>query len=128
VKSPFIRWSDPENSIHRLQWKLTHLACHLCTDEKSQRKLDKALFSCQYWWASARPWWCIEIIEAGAHALLQAIIESHASARIKERGVDLYHEIVTTAFEWMRNGKMQRMVDKEHEYLYYDPFSMKANQ
>lgn len=128
VKQPFIRWDDPENEIHTMQWKLTEMAYRCKHDEKSQKLLDKALFSCQYWWACARPWWHIEMIEAGAHALLQTIIESHATAKYKRKAVDLYHDIIATAFDWMRSGKMQRLVDKEHEYMQTSANQMRVNQ
>lgn len=127
MHEPFIRWHDAENEIHELQWKLTNLALKASHDEGSMRRLDQALFSCQYWWASARPWWQIEMIEAGAHELLQSIIESHATARYKQKAVDTYHEIVATAFEWMRSGKMQRRVNKEQEHMHMRPHQMRVN-
>ena len=117
IKKPFIRWADNENEIHNMQWKLTKMAYEAKHDEKSLKKLDTALFSCQYWWACARPWWHIEMIESGAHALLQSIIESHSTAKYKEKALVIYHSIVATAFTWMRTGKMQKRVDQEHEYL-----------
>lgn len=127
IKQPFLRWADPENEIHTMQWKLTKLACQITHDEKSQKKLDLALFSCQYWWACAKPWWYIEMIEAGAYALLQSILSSHSTAVTKTKAVDLYHDIVATAFDWIRTGKMQRLVDQEHEYLHYNK-DAKVNQ
>jgi len=127
VQQPFIRWNDPDNEIHHKQWQLTEMACKSPHDDKSQKRLDRALFSCQYWWACARPWWHVEMIEAGAHALLNTIIYSHATARYKHKAVDLYHDIVATAFEWMRTGKMQRRVDVEHEYLQIDKSKLRVN-
>lgn len=117
IHKPFIRWRDPENEIHRMQWGLTELAIKAPHDIKSQKKLDSALFSCQYWWASALPWWQVEMIESGAHSLLQSVIYSHATAQYKRKAVDLYHNIVATSFDWMRSGKMQRRVDQEQEYM-----------
>lgn len=117
IRQPFLRWSDKENEIHKMQWALTKMAYQAKHDEKSMRKLDQALFSCQYWWACARPWWHIEMIESGAHALLQSVIESHATAKYKQKALNIYHNIVATAFMWMRTGKMQKRVDQEHEYL-----------
>jgi len=128
VHQPFVRWNDPENEIHHMQWELTELAINTPHDAKSQKKLDSALFSCQYWWASARPWWQIEMIESGAHALLQAVIYSHATARHKRKAVDLYHNIVATAFDWMRSGKMQRRVNQEHEYMQTSKDKIQVNQ
>lgn len=117
ITKPFIRWADKENEIHTMQWKLTKMAIDAKHGERSLKKLDTALFSCQYWWACARPWWHIEMIESGAHALLQSIIESHSTAKYKEKALVIYHSIVATAFTWMRTGKMQKRVDQEHEYL-----------
>lgn len=128
ISMPFIRWADSTNEIHTLQWKLTKLAYSVTHDERSQKLLDKALFSCQYWWACAKPWWHIEMIEAGAYALLQSIISSPSTAVKKKLAVDLYHDIVATSFEWMRTGKMQRLVNSEHEYLHYQGHEIETNQ
>ena len=128
ISTPFVRWADSTNEIHTMQWKLTRLACAIPHDERSQKLLDKALFSCQYWWACAKPWWHIEMIEAGAYALLQSTISSPATATKKKFAVDLYHDIVATSFEWMRTGKMQRLVNSEHEYLHYQGHKLETNQ
>lgn len=128
IHQPFIRWNDPENDIHRMQWLLTEMAIRAPHDAKSQKRLDSGLFSCQYWWASARPWWQVEMIESGAHALLQAIIYSHATTRYKRKAVDLYHNIVASAFDWMRSGKMQKRVNQEHEYLQMSGENIRVNQ
>lgn len=128
VHQPFVRWDDPENDIHRMQWELTEMAIRTPHDTKSQKKLDQALFSCQYWWASARPWWQIEMVESGAHSLLQSIIYSHATARYKRKAVDLYHNIIATAFDWMRSGKMQKRVNQEHEYMQMNREDNRVNQ
>jgi hypothetical protein len=119
IRTPFLRWSDRGNKIHQLQWQLTRLTCDAKHDEKSLALCDKALFSCQYWWACAKPWWQVEMIEAGAHALLQSVIYSHATAAYKKQAAELYHRIISTAFDWMRTGKMQERVDREHEHLHY---------
>ncbi|MFO0704112.1 MAG: polysaccharide deacetylase family protein [Patescibacteria group bacterium] len=117
LNKPFLRWFDRENEIHRMQWRLTKMAYEAKHNERSMKKLDAALFSCQYWWACARPWWHIEMIESGAHALIESIIESNDTAIYKEKALELYHGIVATSFSWMRTGKMQKRVDQEHEYL-----------
>lgn len=128
LNKPFLRWSDQENEIHKMQWKLTRMACEAQHNEKSQKLLDSALFSCQYWWACARPWWHIEMIESGAHALLRSIIDSSSTAIYKEKALMLYHNIVATSFKWMRTGKMQSRVDSEHEYLQHLKDAIKEPQ
>lgn len=111
-KIPFAQWNYPKNPIHKNQWKLTYLA--IKTLEKSQRDpnfrkarklLDMALFSCQYWWAGAVPWWEIEYVEKGAYYLKKVIeILKNIPQETKEKAQKLYEKIVFTAFDWERSG------------------------
>lgn len=106
-KNPFSRWDDPANSIHKKQWKLTNLVLKLVDQEgpEEQRLVDTALYSDQYWWASAKPWWSLEIIERGAFDLLTAIKNfKQATEQDRKTAWDLYLDIITTGFEWQRNG------------------------
>lgn len=123
-KKPFSRWLDNDNPIHNAQWELTRLA--IKTIEKASPKnpayapareaLDKALHSDQYWWASARPWWSIEMIERGAKELYDSIILSPgATKETKKKAQDLYHKIVFTAFDWQRSGIVEELSRKEDE-------------
>lgn len=81
--------------------------------------LDEALYSCHYWWASARPWWSIELIERGARALADVVAMSEGFEggirEVEEKGVivgqsaealRLYQDIVFTAFDWLRSEKV----------------------
>ena len=117
---PFVRWDDPENEIHQKQWQLTNLAIEAVgkdQQEKSRKLMDKAFYSDQYWWASARPWWSLEWIERGAHDLLE-VVEScgeRVSQNIKQKAKDLYLEIILAGFEWQRSGKVAEMARKEDE-------------
>jgi hypothetical protein len=115
---PFISWNDPSNHIHELQWKLLRLAVHemarMKPDEHGYRrlrsKLDNAVSSDQFFWAAARPWWMIEHIERGAYELLDVLQHIPASGPdVAERGLNLYHEIMATAYDWQRNGKIDAM-------------------
>ncbi|TSC63697.1 MAG: Uncharacterized protein G01um101493_361, partial [Microgenomates group bacterium Gr01-1014_93] len=67
---PYARWKRSDNPIQLKQWQLTELAisvAHRTPDNVDIRAaLDRALHSDQYWWASARPWWSLEMIERGA--------------------------------------------------------------
>lgn len=88
---PFPLWSDPQNRIHHLQLTIMNHAIYLvgvaqrshdCSEEsetrfKNARKaLDKALHSCQLWWASSRPWYSSEMILKGLNQLLLAAAEA----------------------------------------------------
>src|SRR3990167_1430465 len=69
---PYIRWDDPTNPIHPLLWDITrgvlkifykHQAKTVLCGE-ARIRLDQALNSDQYWWASTQPWWSVEILFA----------------------------------------------------------------
>ncbi|MFA6095835.1 MAG: hypothetical protein WC767_03265, partial [Candidatus Paceibacterota bacterium] len=74
----FLSWSDPENEIHKMQWRLLHIALGLVKGmkksdpdyEKARHRMDIATASDHFWWASAKPWWSLEMIEDGAYKLM----------------------------------------------------------
>jgi len=120
---PFSRWDDPDNEIHQLQWKLTNLAIKVVnysnnkkTKEwkKAREMLDRALHSDQYWWASAKPWWSLELLEKGAKELKDVVLTApDALAAEKRQAKNLYQKIVFTALNWQREGIVDDLV-KEH--------------
>ncbi|MDD5145975.1 MAG: hypothetical protein PHF44_04000 [Candidatus Pacebacteria bacterium] len=119
---PFSRWDDPKNKIHQLQWKLTNLAIKTVHSSKPEKKgfqkardlLDRALHSDQYWWASAKPWWSLEMLEKGAKELMETVLISPGvSKKAKEEAEDLYKRIVFLALDWQRYGIVEDLV-KEH--------------
>ena len=112
AKIPYAQWKYPGNPIHKNQWKLTNLAIKTINQykkdknfQKAREALDKALFSCQYWWAGAVPWWEIEYIEKGAYYLKKSIqLLRDVPRKIKNKAEKLYQDIVFTAFDWERSG------------------------
>jgi len=123
-KKPFSRWQDPDNAIQNQQWKLTALAIetvhradkHASGYESARNLLDRALHSDQFWWASARPWWSIEMIERGAKELLDAVLATPGvSDDNKNQATELYHLIVFTAFAWQREGVVDNLSRQEDE-------------
>ena len=121
-KVPFARWDDPENKIQKLQWELTELAIEAVRDSKDPGKaremLDRAIHSDQYWWASARPWWSLEMIERGAFELKETVLAVPAvSTEVKDRAKDLYFAIITTGFAWQREGRVEELAKVEDEEI-----------
>lgn len=123
-KTPFSRWHDVTNPIHQMQWELTDLAIavvgRLATTDNAyqpiRRGLDRAIHSDQYWWASASPWWSIEMIESGAKELKDVIINNPATtAAERRRAVELYQHIVFTAFDWQRTDKISERIKASDE-------------
>lgn len=109
---PYAQWKYPGNKIHQLQWELTDLAIKTVelneadpNFSEARMLLDKSLFSCQYWWAGAVPWWEIEYIEKGAYYLKKTIETlNNIKEDVKRKAQTLYSDIVSTAFDWERSG------------------------
>jgi len=125
-KKPFARWQDDDNEIHKAQWELTGLAIDLVEKyasdspefQKARQLLDRSLHSDQYWWASARPWWSLEMIELGAKELYESITSiPGAPEEAKEKAKELYHKIVFTAFDWQRSGRVEKLSRSEDEEI-----------
>jgi 4-alpha-glucanotransferase len=120
LNMPFARWKRDDNAIQERQWELTDLAIRAVHGKKSdsatRKLLDEALHSDQYWWASMRPWWSLEMIERGAHELRNVVLGSpNASAKENARAEELYKEIVYTGFEWQRSGLVDEISRSEDE-------------
>ena len=120
-KEPFSRWADPQNKIQTWQWRLTQLALKAVgqkKDSKARNLLDAALHSDQYWWASARPWWSLEMIERGAKELKDVVlIASDSSAKDRKSAQDLYAKIIFTGFEWQRSGLVDELARQDDEEI-----------
>ncbi|GFP19349.1 hypothetical protein HKBW3S03_00854 [Candidatus Hakubella thermalkaliphila] len=83
--------------------------------ERARALTDAGLHCCQYWWASCRPSWSTDMIETGARQLRDAILALNVSHQsVKEEAQELYHEIMSTVWEWQRSGKARR---KAQAYL-----------
>lgn len=122
----FLSWNDPENMIHKWQWKFTELVLSqiYAMDKEHPRypmvrsKMDMALASDHFWWASAKPWWSLEMIEFGAFGLLDTLrFIPDIDKQIVEEGRDFYEKIISTAFNWQRTGKIRSMMHSQSNIL-----------
>ncbi|MBU2579329.1 UvrB/UvrC motif-containing protein [Patescibacteria group bacterium] len=129
--NPFSLWNHPENPIHKLQWEFTYWVINfvniLNPKEswyfKIRNKLDVALASDQYWWASAKPWWSLEMIEQGAFALRDVIWSiPKISQGDKNKADEFYQKILNIAFEWQRTGKIRTAYKKAYKTIQRKPF------
>jgi len=107
-------WLGTDNEIHGLQWELIKICFEMTYkaveigksgDSKnyaniSRMLLDRALHSCQFWWASRRPMWDINLINKGL--LMQDEVLLNAYKAIKLSGCseeikrEYYHKIVAS--------------------------------
>ncbi|NMC03882.1 MAG: hypothetical protein GYA24_01660 [Candidatus Lokiarchaeota archaeon] len=92
---PFPLWFEKDNPIHLDQYRvmmyatvLVNLASKLhesMNDEKrealknARNFLDRAIYSCQTWWASKRPWYSRDMILRGLNELILAAVNARAS-------------------------------------------------
>ena len=81
---------------------------------EARRLLDEGLHSCQYWWASCRPWWSVEMIEGGAQKLYRAIesLGNNIDAKKKKVASGLVQAVISKAREWQGSGEAQRLKQK----------------
>lgn len=114
---PFISWKDPENIIHTWQWELVDILLKQQGSEEFLILRDRALASDQFFWASAKPWWSLEMIESGAHACVEAIYKADPVSQDACQGAQqLYRQIISKAFEWQRTGAIRRMNRDRGQY------------
>ena len=122
----FLSWKDPENIIHGWQWELFHLVREAVRNMDSsvpgyddlKRRMDVATASDHFWWASAKPWWSLEMIEDGAYRLLDTIRMIHGiPAADLEKAGKLYEKIISTAFNWQRTGRIREMASEQKTIL-----------
>jgi hypothetical protein len=117
----FLSWKDPDNQIHGWQWEFVNLVLNevrsMTTSnfetEIIREEMDAALSSDHFWWASAKPWWSLEMIEFGAYRLLDIIRKiPNIDPKKAERAAKLYENIVSTAFQWKRSGKIREIMEE----------------
>jgi hypothetical protein len=122
----FLSWSDPDNTIHRWQWELVKLVLNQVyvmspkspLYEKVRSQMDRALASDHFWWASAKPWWSVEMIEDGAYRLLDTLrLIPKIKKDILAEASGLYERIISTAFNWQRTGRIREMMQEQKTIL-----------
>jgi len=85
---------------------------------RARQMLDKSLHSDQYWWASARPWWSLEMIERGANELKNVVLAvPDLPEADRRKAQELYYAIITKGFEWQRTGKVEEIARREDEEI-----------
>lgn len=122
----FLSWLDKNNEIHKYQWNFYTFALGLVNSmskDKSQyeairKKMDIAAASDHFWWASAKPWWSLEMIEDGAFRLLDVVKSiPDISEEDLYKASDFYEKIVSTASSWQRQGVVREMAMQQNEAL-----------
>ncbi|MBU2009341.1 MAG: hypothetical protein KJ624_05870 [Chloroflexi bacterium] len=89
-------WNAKDNPIHHKQWE--HLGLAIALVKKTLKLadnadscryadiarglLDPAMHSCQFWWASCKPWWDINMIHRGLMEQQEVILNAYRSIQL----------------------------------------------
>lgn len=105
-------WDSPGNQVHKLLWEhmditieLMHWSYELADNDESRRfadvargLLDHALHSDQFWWASQRPMWDINLINKGLleqeEVVLNAFKSINSSGASEQEKKEKYYKVV----------------------------------
>jgi len=89
-------WKDPGNAIHFYQWEHLNI-CFELTDQAqdyadnddarqyadiARALLDEAVHSDQFWWASRRPMWEINLISRGLMQQREVILNAFKAIKV----------------------------------------------
>ncbi len=103
----FTLWNDPSNPLHRKQWQLLRAVLaivHKNGNKTARQKMDQALASDWFWWASAKPWWSYDIIVG----LTDRIVDVVSPLTLRPVTLDklnaLAEDIKNLAYQWNTQG------------------------
>jgi alpha-amylase/alpha-mannosidase (GH57 family) len=107
-------WLGNDNEVHGLQWELVKICIEMVykaqevatnSDAKnfaniSRMLLDRALHSCQFWWASRRPMWDINLVNKGILMQDEVLLNAYKAIKFSPCNEDIkreyYHKIVAS--------------------------------
>ncbi len=123
--TPFALWKDPANPIHTVLWKITFSCLQAFQRAKrvtaaARAELDRALHSDQYWWASAMPWFHVDMIEQGMDMFLRSLRLLPASPSTIARVLALRKDATQQARSWLKSGYAQKRAAR---YLRAEPYT-----
>ncbi|MHB8683790.1 MAG: hypothetical protein ACYC9X_05665 [Dehalococcoidia bacterium] len=109
---PYPLWQAPGNYIHKLQWEHVDIALALVEQaqqvadgavserhaEIARGLMDPALHSCQFWWASRRPHWDVNMINRGLNQQGDAVLNAFRAINLGSAAEpvkrDAYYKVV----------------------------------
>ncbi len=111
---PYPLWRSKDNSIHLLQWQHLGIAIELtrkaemAAQNESARTyanlarglLDRAMQSDQFWWASRRPWWDINMVNRGLMQQREVVFNAYKAIRLsnlsEEEKTEAYYRVIVS--------------------------------
>lgn len=94
--NPYPLWKSRDNPIHQLQWQHMKIATDMVrkaeevaiTDpakgygDIARALLDRAMHSDQFWWASKRPWWDVNLVYRGLMQQSEVVFNAYKAIRM----------------------------------------------
>lgn len=104
--NPYPLWNSPDNEVHRLQWEHLLICQELLrqaqqhADSEDSRSfariarslMDRAEHSCQFWWASRRPMWDVNMIHRGLMQQEQVILNAFRAVALSQATPEVRRE------------------------------------
>ena len=109
-------WKDKDNPVHQKQWEhlditidVAHKAIEVADNDTSSQfvntartTLDAALHSCQFWWASKKPMWDINMVYRGLNLQREALLNAYkaisTSSTKPEIKKEYYYKVVAARY------------------------------
>jgi hypothetical protein len=125
---PYPLWQAPGNYIHKLQWEHVDVMSRLvataqdAADTPISRRhaeiarglMDPALHSCQFWWASRRPHWDVNMIARGLAQQEGVIVNAFRAINLSDAAEETKREA------YYRVVASRDIRDKIHDQLFWD--------
>ncbi len=112
--NPYPLWKSKDNLIHQLQWQHLKIAIELTHKAESgagndaaknhadlaRGLLDRAMQSDQFWWASRRPMWDINLVNRGLMQQREVVFNAYKSIRLgdlsEDEKTEAYYRVIVS--------------------------------
>jgi hypothetical protein len=112
--NPYPLWNSKENLIHQLQWQHLKIAIELTRKAEkgagndsaknyadlARGLLDRAMQSDQFWWASRRPMWDINLVNRGLMQQREVVFNAYKSIRLgdlsEDEKTEAYYRVIVS--------------------------------
>ncbi|MDM7998706.1 MAG: hypothetical protein QUS33_01565 [Dehalococcoidia bacterium] len=112
--NPYPLWKSKDNVIHQLQWQHLKIAIELTRKAEkgasneaakyyadlARGLLDRAMQSDQFWWASRRPMWDINLVNRGLMQQREVVFNAYKAIRLgnlsEDEKTEAYYRVIVS--------------------------------
>lgn len=77
-------------------------------DESVLQNGDKGWSSCYLFWLSNKPWWYPDMVEQGAHCLIQSVRSTYIDQQKKQKAESLYYTLMNNVWNYHWSDKVEK--------------------